>query len=50
MTKLTISISTETHAELLKIQLEKRLEEGKKKSLADITAMVLEEKLVKEKK
>ena len=49
MKKLTITISDESHAELLKIQLKKRLEQNKKTSLAEIAAEVLHELLVNEK-
>lgn len=41
MKKLTINISDESHAELLKIQLKKKLEKKKKTSLAEIAAEVL---------
>lgn len=41
MVKLTINISDESHAELLKIQLKKRLKEKKKTALAEIAAEVL---------
>lgn len=46
MKKLTITISEEAHKELLKIQLARRLEDGKKTSLADVTAEVLQGLLV----
>ncbi|MBD3627574.1 hypothetical protein [Cyclobacterium sp.] len=47
MIKLTIAISEEAHAELLKIQLAKRLKDKKKTSLAEIAAEVLHSCVVK---
>lgn len=49
MKKLTIEVTDETHNELLKVQLEKRLK-GDKKTLAQVAADVLEETLVKQEK
>lgn len=46
MKKLTITISDQAHGELLKIQLDKRLKENKKTSLADVAAEVLQKTLV----
>jgi len=48
MKKITIAISDEAHSELLKIQLERRLKDKKKTSLAEVAADVLHEMLVKE--
>ena len=47
MKKLTINITDEAHAELLKIQLDRRLKENKKTSLAVIAADVLHDCVVK---
>ena len=49
MKKLTISITEEAHAELLKIQLQKRLDQKVKTSLAEVAADVLHQYLVIEK-
>ena len=46
MKKITIEITEAAHAELLKIQLDKRLKEGSKKTLAVVAAEVLDELLV----
>jgi hypothetical protein len=46
MKKITIAISEESHAELLKIQLDKRLKHKTKTSLAEVTAEVLHDLLV----
>jgi len=49
MKKITISITDEAHAELLKIQLERRLKEKEKTSLAEVAAEVLHDLLVVQK-
>ncbi|WP_373399669.1 hypothetical protein V8V91_08430 [Algoriphagus halophilus] len=49
MKKITITVSDEVHAELLKIQLQKRLDEKKKTSLAEVVSSVLEDFLVDQK-
>jgi hypothetical protein len=46
MIKITFSITEEAHTELLKIQLEKRLKDKKKTSLAEVAAQVLHDCLV----
>lgn len=47
MKKITIAVSEEVHSELLKLQLEKRLETKQKTSLAEIVSETLEKFLVK---
>jgi hypothetical protein len=47
--KLSIEITEETHLELLKVQLDKRMKEGVKKPLAQVAADVLEDCLVTKK-
>lgn len=49
MKKITITVSDEVHAELLKIQLQKRLKQNKKTSIAEVAAGVLEDFLVDQK-
>jgi hypothetical protein len=49
MKKITIAISEEAHAELLKIQLQRRLKEKEKTSLAEVAAEVLHDLLVVQK-
>jgi phenylpyruvate tautomerase PptA (4-oxalocrotonate tautomerase family) len=49
MKKITITVSEEVHSELLKVQLEKRLKEKKKTSLAEVVSEVLHDFLVVQK-
>lgn len=49
MKKLTIAISDEAHAELLRIQLEKKIEKSDRTTLAEVTSDVLHEFLVTKK-
>lgn len=50
MKKISIEVSEDVHAELLKLQLDRRLKEGDKKPLAQIVSDFLESQLIETKK